>query len=106
MVNDVNPVNSSIVGSSRSAEQNKLAKTSAQEQGVEKRSPTDSNADTVQLSDQAQEMARVQRSLAQLPEIDKAKVDEIRQQIESGSYSVDVEALADKILNDEQFFNG
>ena len=60
--------------------------------------------DTVQLSDQAQDIARIQRALAQLPEIDEARVKEIRDQIANGTYTVDVEALAEKILADDAFY--
>ena len=102
MVNEVNPIGNKLVsntttGSSKSsATQGKAAANS---------STTDSAAsagagaqDTVNLSEQGQEIARLQRALAQLPDIDSARVSEIREQIANGSYSVDVEALAEKIL--------
>ncbi len=109
MVNEVNSVNTGIAGSSRKADTSasKAAPTKGQPDAAEQQAAnTGSNADTVQLSDQAKEIASIQRALAQLPEIDEARVQEIRDQIQSGSYSVDVEALADKILADDQFFTG
>lgn len=108
MVNEVNSINTGIAGSSRkpdSAANTDSAKKSSP--ATDEQVPASSNtSDTVQLSDQAKEIATIQRALAQLPEIDEAKVKEIREQIDNGTYSVDVEALADKILADDQFFKG
>lgn len=103
MVNEVNPIGNKPVGNptagtGRSA--GAQAKPDAAQTGSSD-SATSSSAsaqDTVNLSEQGQEIARLQRALAQLPDIDSARVSEIREQISSGSYSVDVEALAEKIL--------
>lgn len=62
------------------------------------------NADTVQLSDQAQELNRIQQSLKSFPDVDNAKVEAIRAQIASGSYQVNAEQLADKIIADDANF--
>ena len=108
MVNEVNSVNTGIAGSSRKADTAASAdpKKTQAPASSQTNSSGSGTSDTVQLSDQAKEIASIQRALAQLPEIDEAKVQEIREQIENGTYSIDVEALADKILADDQFFSG
>lgn len=111
MVNEINSVGGSLPGSSRQTDEKAGAVGKTNTGSTDNQSVTASNAkavssdDTVKLSDQAKDIARIQRALAQLPEIDEAKVQDIREQISKGSYSVDVEALAEKILADDQFFD-
>ncbi|MGB2272594.1 MAG: flagellar biosynthesis anti-sigma factor FlgM [Pseudomonadales bacterium] len=66
----------------------------------------DSNNDTVQLSVRAQELNRIQRDLQALPEIDEARVNDIRERIDNGTYTVDADQVATRILADEQLFGG
>lgn len=109
MVNEVNSVNTGIAGSSRNtdtAATPKVDTTNGQAAESAAAAANTSTADTVQLSDQAREIASIQRALSQLPEIDEAKIKEIRDQIDAGTYTIDVESLADKILADDQFFTG
>lgn len=58
-------------------------------------------ADSVSLSAQAQSMAKLEAALAEAPEVNSAKVEELRQAIASGQYRVQVEALAEKILSED-----
>ncbi|MGB1191437.1 MAG: flagellar biosynthesis anti-sigma factor FlgM [Pseudomonadales bacterium] len=64
----------------------------------------DNNNDTVQLSVRAQELNRIQRDLQALPEIDEARVNHIRERIDNGTYTVDADQVATRILADEQLF--
>jgi flagellar biosynthesis anti-sigma factor FlgM len=42
--------------------------------------------------------------LQALPEIDEARVSDIRERIDNGTYTVDADQLAARILADEQLF--
>ncbi|MFQ5635109.1 MAG: flagellar biosynthesis anti-sigma factor FlgM [Gammaproteobacteria bacterium] len=57
--------------------------------------------DAVSITDAASHLQRVEASLAALPEINAARVEEIRQQVEAGTYRVNAENLADKLIQFE-----
>lgn len=61
-------------------------------------SPTGTLADKVSLSDT---LAKLEATLAEVPEVDRAKVDAIKQAIEDGSYSIDSQELARKMIDFE-----
>jgi len=63
-----------------------------------------SSSDTVELSSQARTLGKIERALASLPEIDEARVEQVRQQIADGSYQVDANSIAANILRDDQSF--
>ena len=67
-------------------------------QGAEKAGRIHSRPDEVQLSGEGQLLSRLDAELKNMPEIDEAKVAELRAQIESGEYGPDAEAIAAKIL--------
>lgn len=60
--------------------------------------------DAVSITGTASHLQRVEASLAALPEIDESRVAEIRQQVESGTYKVNAENLADKLIRWEANF--
>lgn len=56
----------------------------------------------VDIPDSIKDFARVKNAVDSAPPIDKsAKIAELRGKINSGTYSVDYDALADKILSNE-----
>lgn len=61
-----------------------------------------SRPDEVELSNQGQLLSRLHAELKKLPEIDEAKVAEIRARIESGEYNPTAKDIAKKILGIEQ----
>jgi len=60
--------------------------------------------DSVQLTDTATNLKRIEAKLADVPEIDQSRVDEIRQRLQANTYEVDAEQLAQKILQLDQDF--
>ncbi|MCP4596067.1 flagellar biosynthesis anti-sigma factor FlgM [Neptuniibacter sp.] len=58
-----------------------------------------SKGDTVQLSDAAQTLQNVEKKLANTPDVDSARVERLKQEIESGSYQINAERVAEKMLN-------
>ncbi len=56
--------------------------------------------ESVELSARAKEINQIQRQLEGIPEIRQEKVDEISQRIEEGTYQVDAEEVAWKMIRD------
>lgn len=52
--------------------------------------------DSVSLTQSAQQLTQVQKKSSEAP-VDQAKVDKLKQAIQSGDYKVDAESLASKI---------
>ncbi|MAL98316.1 MAG: flagellar biosynthesis anti-sigma factor FlgM [Alteromonadaceae bacterium] len=61
-------------------------------------SPAASARDSVSLSARAEAMKQAEQQLRDQPEIDDARVAEIRQALADGTYKVDAEKLAQKML--------
>ena len=106
MVNHINNVNGPQSGTARNsgsvdnnANSNGQANSRASTDAL-----VDNTNDTVQLSARAQELGRIQRDLQALPEIDEARVNDIRERIDNGTYTVDADQVATRILANEQFF--
>lgn len=58
--------------------------------------------DAVEITDTAVKLKAVEAQLAQLPDVDQARVEAIRQRIESGGYKPDPARIAQKLLRLEQ----
>ncbi len=56
--------------------------------------------DTVVISDAAKRIQEARAQLDQIPDVREDKVAELRNQIQSGTYSVDAEKAADKLLKE------
>lgn len=109
MVNDINNINAPQPGKPRNGSNggvDNVAVNSSGNAGSNASAPdtNNSSADTVQLSAQAQELSRIQSDLQSAPDVDEARVSEIRDSITDGSYTVDANRLAARILADEQNF--
>jgi negative regulator of flagellin synthesis FlgM len=52
----------------------------------------------VQITDSARQLAALEQAIRAMPEVDDAKIAEIRNAIEAGTYQVSPERIADKIL--------
>jgi negative regulator of flagellin synthesis FlgM len=107
MVNDINNINAPQPGKPRNsgsdAVDNSLTRSGSNNANA---SVSSSNtADTVQLSTQAQELSRIKRDLQTLPEIDEARVSQVRESIDNGTYVIDADRIAAQILSDEQNFS-
>ncbi|MFW2405469.1 MAG: flagellar biosynthesis anti-sigma factor FlgM [Gammaproteobacteria bacterium] len=60
--------------------------------------------DAVSITGTATSLQRIEASLKALPEIDEKRVEEIRQQVDAGTYKVNAENLADKLIRWETNF--
>ena len=62
-------------------------------------------SDSVSITPQAQQLQNVQTKMADMPDIDQKKVDEIKAAIAEGRYKIDPEKLATNIANFENDLN-
>ncbi len=62
--------------------------------------------DTVELTSGGKLLARLEKSLADIPEVDRARVDAVKTQIENGDYSIDADKIADAMLRLDQEIDG
>ncbi|VAW53079.1 hypothetical protein MNBD_GAMMA06-1944 [hydrothermal vent metagenome] len=60
-----------------------------------------SAADTVSLSDNARQLGKLDNTSVAAPVVDTKRVEQIKQSIESGSYEVNAEKVADKLMQFE-----
>jgi len=74
------------------------------EQGrdAEPKARADAPRDAVELTNTATNLKKIEASLADLPEVDRSRVDDLRQRLQSGSYDIDHRELAEKMLKLEQ----
>ncbi|MGH1486198.1 MAG: flagellar biosynthesis anti-sigma factor FlgM [Cellvibrionaceae bacterium] len=72
------------------------------EEGIDKPSRNDTtpaSQDSVVLSNEAQSLKQLEAKIIDSTDVDTAKVNEIRQAIADGSYSIDADSIAQKILD-------
>jgi negative regulator of flagellin synthesis FlgM len=60
----------------------------------------ETKADTVVLSDTAKKIQETQKQLEAIPDVREDKVAQLKEQIENGTYEIDEEKIADKMLKD------
>lgn len=63
---------------------------------------TGQRQDEVSISSRAADLQALERSIHALPEVDQARVEQLRAKISSGEYQVDARRLADRIADFEQ----
>ncbi len=57
-------------------------------------------ADTVDISNKSKEIADIMSAVNQLPDVRNNKVQEIKQRVDTGTYTVDPRNVAEKILKE------
>jgi len=58
------------------------------------------SADTVNISSQSKEIADIMSSVNQLPDVREQKVQDIKQRVDAGTYTIDPRKIADKLLSE------
>lgn len=84
----------------RSTDDTKLSQSSDQP-SAQQETGKSSATDTVSLSDNAVQLGKVELSVATAPVIDTQRVEQLKQAIANGSYEVDAEKVADKLMQIE-----
>lgn len=61
-------------------------------------------ADKVSISSQAKVLSDLESKLSKLPDVDMERVDKLKQAISDGSYQINEQSIADKMLNSDRDF--
>lgn len=83
---------------SLSAQNSQKAQPRAAERSVRAEPQPQAPADSVQLSDRGKSMKRLEDSIAKAPVVNEDKVAALKAAIADGSYKIDAQRLAEKIL--------
>ena len=59
-----------------------------------------SPSDTVDISNRSKEIADIMSAVNQLPDVREGKIQEIKQSVDAGTYTVDPRRVAEKILKE------
>ena len=80
-------------------------KQSAEQQSVKPEAGHSSTADTVSLSDNAVQLGKVDNTSIAAPVVDTQRVEQVKQAISDGTFKVDAEKVADKLLQAESLIS-
>ncbi len=107
---DANPARSSFFPRSKTASDSKVKAKGIQQGYLQRNAParmkelesTSRGHAKVDIPNAVRDYAKIKKAVDQAPDIDNSdKIAKLKQQIQSGSYSVDYDKLADKILSSE-----
>lgn len=103
MVIDFNRLNNSPAtsGTARTTGAKESAETKAPALAKTEQTSASQSGESVHLSNEAQQLQKVTDSLRDQPVVNKARVAELKQAIADGSYKVDSNRVASKLLNFE-----
>ena len=93
---DINSVSSSCAQNSCEGSAVNVARSEATVAQIETGKPL--TAETVTISEFAQQLRSLERSVATLPVVDNQRVDEVRQSIIDGSYAFSPQRVAEKFM--------
>ena len=101
MVSEVNNTSSSII-TAMDQRMVKLEKTqSASAPQVNASTTNAAGTETVQLTDTASRLRDLTQSVANIPVVDRQRVDSFQQSINDGSYRIDDQQVAEKVIGFE-----
>jgi negative regulator of flagellin synthesis FlgM len=98
MTIDINGISSAKV---HSLTDDKQLKQPVEQQPARPETGQSSTADTVSLSDNAMQLGKLDSSVAATPVVDTQRVEQVKQAISDGTYEVDPEKVADKLMQFE-----
>ncbi len=97
MVNEINSlIHSSISTAGNKAERVETVSAGSQQQVA---SQSEAAKETIEISSQAQLLNKLEAQIKDLPEVDQARVDALRDQISQGTYEIDSSSLAQRIID-------
>lgn len=101
--NAATPANSGRSGSAQATGQNEAitAKQPSNLPSPSEQAQASKSGESVQLSREAQQLQKISEKLRDQPSVDKERVAQLKQAIADGSYQVDSQRVANKLLNFE-----
>jgi negative regulator of flagellin synthesis FlgM len=99
--NAATPVNSGRTGSAQSGGQNEAITAKQTTSVPAEQAQASKSGESVQLSREAQQLQKISEKLRDQPTVDNERVAQLKQAIADGSYQVDSQRVASKLLNFE-----
>ena len=100
MSNRINPVDQGMLGKigNKISQTNGEKKVGAEKTGADTASVPAISGDKVELTQNAQLLQRLDKTLGELSAVDSRRIDAVREAIQNGDYEVDAEKIADAML--------
>lgn len=96
----VNEINSSIHSSlSTAGKKSERVETVSAENQQQAAAPNEAATESIEISSQAQLLSKLEAQIKDLPEVDQARVDALRDQVNQGTYEIDSSSLAQRIID-------
>lgn len=105
---DFNGIGSGQVNNQRTTADKASGTEAPKQAGAEQARSQASSArgENVNLSSQAKNLKQLEQKLGEYPEMDDERIEQIRSALENGSYKIDAEKLAQKMLDMDQSIFG
>ncbi len=104
MVSDVNAPSSGIV--SITEVQNRFVDNASPTKVTSPQASPAVTSDTVVITEAAAKFHAIEKSISQQPEVDQARVEALRQAVANGTYQIDPQRIAEKLLQFESMVPG
>ncbi|MAT64210.1 MAG: flagellar biosynthesis anti-sigma factor FlgM [Gammaproteobacteria bacterium] len=101
MATEINNISGSMVGNVGAGTGTQAGQGTAENKAAESQGNPASSRDTVSLTPQAQQLRDLESRIADLPEVDSNRVNTIRDAIANGSYEIDANRIAEKLMQFE-----
>jgi len=94
----INSIGSNATPPEQRSSGNRQVDTATTDVAKRDQNPAERAGDTVHISAKAVDLQAVEAQLKDLPDVDSVRVEELRNQINNGTYQVDSQRLAERIL--------
>ncbi len=98
MVIDPNNISSAAHSKGKAVGGERASASKQANPGTETQKP---GVDSVSLSGEAQAIAKLESAVASIPDVDKSKTELIKAALRSGQYNIDSQAIAEKLLEQD-----
>ena len=102
MVIDTNNINAPGAGIARGRTAPSGGANTAPTPPLGNQTDSSKSADSVELSQQAQTMSRIESGIKASPDVDMDKVEAIKTAIAEGRFEINADAIADKMMNQDE----
>ena len=99
--NATTPANSGRVGGAQSGGRNEAISDKSTSPSPAQQADASKSGESVQFSREAQQLQKISEKLAEQPSVDKERVAQLKQAILDGTYQVDSQRVAGKLLDFE-----
>ena len=103
---DLNGISNRVITSTPDNNDVKTDRTLSEPPVAQQATGGSSTADTVSITDTANQLKALEANVAQLPVVDTQRVEAAREAIDSGQYKVNPENVADRLLAFENQLSG